>query len=569
MHRYLMEKSKPKQTNMKKSKVLVVEDESIIAIDIQNQLQSLGYEVGDIVSSGVEAVDKAGDLLPDVILMDIMLKGEMDGIQAAQRIREQYNIPVIFVTAYSDQKTLTRAKITEPFGYLLKPFEERSLHTTIEIALYKHKAEQKINTLAYYDTLTGLPNRTSFFEDLEKHTKEATKDGLKSAVLFIDMDRFKNVNDSLGHNIGDMLLKEVGKRLKEIVNDNISVYRLGGDEFTVIVHEIETRSDAAAVAKDLLERLSRTYYINDYVLDITPSIGIAVYPTHSDSPDFLITFADAAMYRAKKKGGNTYKFYTSRLHDQYNERLMVETHLRKALENNEFQVFYQPKIDLSTREIVGMEALLRWENPVLGLVYPEDFIPIAEESGIILEIGKWVLDTVCKQTKYLQDKKYPKTRVSVNISFCEFNKDLVTSIKDILDANEYDPSYLELEITENIAMRKLYLSLKTLKELHDMGVSIALDDFGTGYSSLSYLQLLPISTLKIDKRFIQDITVNPRDKGIVQAIILMGHSLGLTVIAEGVETDEQIELLRQLECDQIQGYFLSYPLPSEIINKFM
>ncbi len=427
----------------------------------------------------------------------------------------------------------------------------------------KKEAEERILYLAHYDTLTNLPNRSLFLDHLKLEMAHAHRNDRMLAVLFLDLDRFKLINDTLGHVFGDQLLQSVAERLRGCIREGDTLSRLGGDEFTCIIPDIGHPQDAVLVAQKILNSMSCSFQIEGHEVHVTPSIGIAMYPSDATDADSLIKKADAAMYHAKEQGRNTFKFYMENININNLERLKLENDLRKALEKGELLVYYQPLIDQNTGHIFSMESLLRWQHPDMGTVYPAKFISIAEETGLIIPIGEWVLRTACTQTKRWHDTGFPALRITVNLSARQFKQqNLVTMIKQVLQETGLDPHYLELELTEGIIMQNNMATLTTLRELKALGIHFSIDDFGTEYSSLSYLKRFPIDTLKIDRSFVHDITTNPDDAAIVTAIIAIAESLNLRVVAEGVENKEQAAFLCKLRCNNIQGYVYSHPLPA-------
>ena len=425
-------------------------------------------------------------------------------------------------------------------------------------------SEDHVRHLAHHDALTNLPNRMLLMERLSHALVHAHRHGQRVAVIFLDLDRFKNINDTLGHTVGDQLLKNVAERLYECVREDDTVARLGGDEFVIILEELSSIQDAAGVAQKLIHALEQPVMLERQEVFATTSIGISVYPDDGDSADTLIKHADTAMYRAKERGRNNCQFYTADMNERALERLTMENSLRHALELNEFMLYYQPQVDLRTRSITGMEALLRWQHPDFGLVAPARFIPLAEETGLIVPIGEWVLRTACFQNKAWQDAGMPRLHVAVNLSARQFKQpNLVDMVSQALADSGLEPRYLELEITESIAMEHADETIARLNELKAMGVTISMDDFGTGHSSLSYLKRFPIDTLKIDRSFVQDVLLDSQDAAIAAAITTMARSLKMKVVTEGVETQEQIGFLREHDRDEVQGYYFSHPLPAD------
>ncbi len=426
------------------------------------------------------------------------------------------------------------------------------------------RAEQHIRYQAFHDSLTDLPNRNLLNECLKEVLKQAKNTGSPVAVMFLDLDRFKTINDTLGHAIGDKLLQGVAARLKATLGDQNIIARWGGDEFTIILPQISSGVAATQIAEEIIQTLKPAFSIEDHPLHISTSIGIALYPHDGEDGETLIKHADSALYRAKEKGRNTYEVYTPSFDVLASELLDLENRLHRALERGEFILNYQPKVNIKTGEIKGMEALVRWNHPELGLVSPAKFIPIAEETGLIRPIGEWVLKTACRQNQAWIESGLSLIPVAVNLSVRQFQQpDLVQKIAQFLEETGLEARYLTLEITETAAMLDVDFTRKLLRELEQMGVNIALDDFGTGYSSLSYLKQFPLNTLKIDRSFVKDLTEEPADIAIARAVIALGHGLHLNVVAEGVETLEQVDCLRMLDCEEIQGYFFSRPLSSE------
>ena len=428
----------------------------------------------------------------------------------------------------------------------------------------RKRAEQTIRNQAQIDSLTGLPNRTVFFDRLVMAQLQADREDHLIALHFLDLDNFKDVNDSRGHGTGDALLNEVGKRLKDVVRKSDTIARLGGDEFAVIQSNINNVADAEILAGKILRALSAPFDIANSQLFIGASIGITIYPFDDHTPEELLRNADIAMYEAKNKGRNGFAFYDINMSDAIRYRNELEQHLHGALKKEEFFLVYQPKVLNSTGEVVGMEALLRWQHPERGVILPADFIPTAETTGLIVEIGDWVLRTAAAQSMIWQKQGMRALSMAVNLSAVQFrDAHLIESIKSILDETGLNPALLEIEITESTAMDDATSAARTLDSLHALGVKISLDDFGTGYSSLAYLKRFPLDTIKIDMSFIHDILTNSNDAAIVHAVISMGRALDMTIIAEGVETREQHAYLCDTGCDEVQGYYFSKPVRAE------
>jgi len=431
-------------------------------------------------------------------------------------------------------------------------------------------ATVEMEHLAYHDALTGLPNRPLFMDRLILALAQASRTNQKLAVFFLDLDRFKDINDSLGHSTGDGLLKAVAERIRRCIREGDTVARFGGDEFTLLIPRIDHVEDAAKIAQKILETLKIPFSIADHELFVTTSIGISIHPGDGSDPETLVRNADTAMYRAKDQGRDNYQLYAPAMNARALERLALENMLRKALSHRELVLYYQPVCDMKTKNIVGVEALIRWRHPEMGLVSPAHFIPVAETSGLIIPIGDWVLRTACRQTKLWQKRIDPELTVAVNLSARQFQQpNLTEEIAEVLEETGLGARYLELEITESNAMQNAENTIYTLRELKALGVRIAMDDFGTGYSSLSYLKQFPIDTLKLDQSFVRGITTAASDAAIATAVIAMAHSLDLKVIGEGVETEEQFAFLHKQRCDYIQGYLFSPPQAAETLEAYL
>jgi diguanylate cyclase (GGDEF)-like protein/PAS domain S-box-containing protein len=812
---------------MSAKKIMIVEDEGIIAMDIRSQLEGFGYDVVATAFSGGQAITLATQHRPELVMMDIVLKGSMDGISAAKTISRSLHIPVIFLTAYSDPATLQRAKVTGAYGYLIKPFRPDELHASIEVALYKHRlerklkeseqwfaktlhcisdaviatdaegrirfmnpvaetatgwrleqakgavvselmtlltesnrsivenpvpralrslavagldcatllvtrsgvefpiedgaapiidengkllgavlvfrditarrqienllreseerfhsafdlaaigmalvavdgpfllvnsslckifgyseeellisnlqmlthdddndkmldrhlrqlltdelpsfqieeecyhkivgkvvwtllsaslvrsaageplyfiiqiqdisgrkaAEQQLVYIANHDPLTGLLNRAQFHDRFTQTLSSVRRHETKLALMFLDLDRFKLVNDTLGHRIGDLLLQAVSERLKNSVRSNDILARLGGDEFIVLLSDIYHIDDVARIAQKTIDILSQPFTLEGNDIVVTASIGISVYPDDGGSSQILLMNADTAMYLAKERGKNNYQFYTLEMTTRSVERMTIERGLRHALTHHELKLHYQPQVDTTSGRAICVEALVRWQHPEWGLVYPDRFIAVAEETGLIVPIGNWVLRTACLQAKAWQVNDGPFTCVAVNLSPRQFlENDLFQTIKQILAETGLKPSSLELEITESAVMQDPERTLHVLQQLHDLGVQLSIDDFGTGYSSLTYLRQFPVHSVKIDRSFVMDIPGDEGSMALVRAIIALAHQLKLKVTAEGVETEEQSGFLKTHQCDALQGYLFSRPVGAEVLE---
>lgn len=809
--------------------ILIVEDEAIVAMDIAGCLKSMGYGISGIAPSGAAALENATARRPDLALVDIKLRGEMDGTEVARQIRDLLDVPVVYLTAYADAETIDRAKVAEPFGYLVKPFDPRSLAATVELALYKHRmeselrklegwlaatlrsvgdaviatdsdgvvtfmnpvaealtgwksgeavnkrldevmelvdedgrapdeglvsralrhgaiieleegtalvcrdgnripisdsaapirdekgvvggvvivfrdmresvrreaetkktlsllgatlestadglvvvdrdgrvvsfnrkwvemwnipegligsrdegrlvsfaaelleapegffakareiqarpdaerhdvlelkdgriferlsrpqridgatvgtvwsfrdvterrqAERQVEHLAFHDALTGLPNRRLFSDRMAVALARAQRHKRSLTVLFLDLDHFKRVNDTLGHTAGDELLKAVAERLKGCIRNDDTLARLGGDEFTVLLSEVGGAPEAVQIAEKLLRVIAAPLTLQGQELYLSASIGLAFFPEDGGDIETLLKNADSAMYRAKELGRNTYHLCTPDLNTLARERLSLENSLHRGLERQEFVLYYQPQLDLATGRIVGLEALLRWNHPERGLLQPVDFISAAEESRLILPIGEWVLRAACRQARSWQESGMSSIRVAVNLSARQFlqQENLPAMVSNVLRETGLEPRWLALEITESTAMQDMETSVRLLRDLREMGIEIALDDFGTGFSSLTYLRRFPVNAIKLDYAFIRGVAEDPADAAIASAVIAMAHSLRLRVIAEGVETEPQLAFLREHECDEVQGYLVCRPIPANGVDAFL
>ncbi|MFF0829987.1 EAL domain-containing protein [Brevibacillus sp. NPDC003359] len=424
----------------------------------------------------------------------------------------------------------------------------------------RKETERVIHYLAYHDTLTGLPNRSLFQSKLEDSLVHASHHAQPLAILFLDLDRFKYINDTLGHSTGDSLLSQIANRLRDSVGPHDTICRLGGDEFTIILPGM-AHDEAMHFAEKLMQKLISPIFLGNQSFVVTTSIGISLFPQDGTDAETLIKNADTAMYQAKEHGRNNFQFFCPEMNIALAKKMMLEAGLRTALDNNEFQLHYQPQYD--HEKIVGLEALIRWQHPEYGIVSPLDFIPLAEETGLIIPIGQWVLEKACQQCMEWQQQGLPPVRLAVNLSMRQLqDKHLVTMVQQTLQKTGLAPAYLELEITESIAMHRLDTVIPRLQILQDMGIHISIDDFGTGYSSLSCLQSLPINSLKIDQSFMRNMSTHTLNTSIVSAIAAMAHSLSLSLVAEGVETEAQLEFLRTLGCSTFQGYFFSKPIPA-------
>ena len=421
-----------------------------------------------------------------------------------------------------------------------------------------------------HDVLTSLPNRTLFLDRLRQALLSARRFQRGVTVLFVDLDRFKDINDHFGHDVGDLMIQEMGQRLSRIIRDSDTAARLGGDEFAIIQTDVQNIEDTIALAQRIIDELCQPFDCRGIRLHSTASVGITLFPEDGENPEQLVKNADMAMYAAKAEGRNNYRFFLPSMHERVKERKTIEEDLRNALEYDQLELYYQPKIDCRTERVVGAEALVRWHHPDRGLILPGEFISVAEECGLINRLGAWVMNKACQQTQIWRETTLPGLRIAVNLSPAQFqDAELVRSVTKIMDQTRLPDGTLELEITESILMNNPEKAVSTLNELKALGVRIAIDDFGTGYSSLNYLKRFPVSSIKIDRSFVNDIHVDMDDKAIVDAVIGLGHSLNLEVVAEGVEEVEQHEYLRDKGCDFIQGFLFAKPLPAATFESWV
>jgi len=470
---------------------------------------------------------------------------------------------------------ITRDGGETPIEDSVSPIHDRQGKATGAVIVFRDVSEaramtQQMTYSAQHDFLTGLPNRMLLNDRVNQAIVLAPRHQKKVAVLFLDLDGFKHINDSLGHPTGDKLLQSIAGRLADCVRGSDTVSRQGGDEFVVLLSEIEQAEDAAITARRMLQAVTEAHSIDQHDLHVTTSIGVSVFPDDGLDAETLIKNADTAMYQAKENGRQSYQFFKAAMNVRAVERQSIEENLRRALERQEFALHYQPKINLRSGEIIGAEALIRWQHPTRGLIPPGQFIPIAEDCGLILPIGNWVLREACKQARTWVDAGLPLTTMAVNISAMEFRGDhFLEGIFAILEETGLEPRSLELELTESVLMKHAESTQTVLKTLRARGVQVAVDDFGTGYSSLSYLRKFQIDALKIDQSFVHQVTTTPDDTAIVSAIISMGRSLNLRVVAEGVETQEELAFLQAHHCDEAQGYYFSRPVPPDQFAKLL
>ncbi len=525
--------------------MVILTDPNGLILTVNPETQRLlGYSQKDLIGESLDRLFLTNTASNNTSVSELLDMCPVRNMETFIISKNGRKIPIILSISecrYNDDK----------IGYVL---------VSKDVTEYK-LAEEKIQYLATHDSLTGLPNRLMLTQLLDHAIQTAKQHNQKLAVFLIDLDRFKMINDTKGHNAGDLLLQEIGIRYRQILSEADVVSRQGGDEFVILIEDVRELKDLEIAANNILASTYEPVVLMGNECRVTASIGISIYPEDGEDGSMLIKHADIAMYHAKEEGKNNFQFYSKDIHSRSTGRLAIETNLRYALERGELSLHYQAKVDFKTSMITGVEALLRWQNPLLGPVTPTQFIPVAEETGLIIPIGKWVLNTACAQNVAWQEQGLPKVCMSVNLSLRQFtDNDLINDIESALKNSGMEPGLLELEITESIVMSDPLKMMDVLLRIKRIGVQLAIDDFGTGYSSLAQLKHFPIDTLKIDRSFIRNIPDNDKDKAITHAIIAMGETLGLTVVAEGVETIEQMNYLKEQSCDEMQGYYFSRPV---------
>ncbi|MBL1209225.1 MAG: EAL domain-containing protein [Geminocystis sp. GBBB08] len=566
-------------------KIFIVEDEIIAAESLTVDLENLGYEVVGKANSGEKALQQINKTNPDLVLMDINIQGEINGITLTEELTKTHSIPVVYLTAYADQETLSRALKTSPFGYIVKPYKREDLASSIIIALQKYKEiehiksqiieqREKLNFISKFDEVTQLPNQLSLVENFNAilevfyqqltYQKEFNQNDLPQLIpiFYLNFNRFKLIRDELGQDVGNMLLKALVKRLKVNLSQETIITRLQGDDFALIIPPIESKQIAIDLAKMLLEKITPPFIYKNQEIYIDFLIGITFYPLQGQNIDELLYKAKETIRHLEKIGENQYEVYSPALHKYTAKQISLEAQLHHALERNELELYYQPKVNIKTSKIIGSEALLRWNHPEEKFISPSIFIPLAEEIGLIETIGEWVLNKACQQFLFLQKKYKNDLQIAVKLSARQFNQDLLEhKILKIIAYHCFNPSLLELELTESLLINNPKVASKKLNKLKSAGVKISIDDFGTGYSSMSYIKDFNFDTLKIDRCFIKDINNNNTNATITKSLIDMAHQLNLEVVAEGVEIEPELAFLHKNNCDFYQGYLFSRPLP--------
>ncbi len=575
----------------KQSTVIIIDDDPLIRLVVSKTLQAAGLNTVE-AASGEEGLRIFKENKIDAILLDVMMPVGMDGYATCTELRslpEGRHIPILMMTGLEDLESINRAYEVGATDFITKPINIPLLSHRVRYMLKGSyttqqllQSEQRLHHMAYFDDLTELPNRHFFQENLQQMIGLAQRKKLKLGVLFLDLDGFKRINDTLGHHLGDLVLQATSERLRKSIRvsdavmqaagsqDSISLARLGGDEFTALLSLIERNEDAAIVAERIRINLAQPMTFGEHELATTTSIGIAIYPDDGKTAEDLLKNADLAMYYAKRNGGNMYCYFSSYMMEMAMRKLTMENHLRKAIERQEFELHYQPQLDVDKACFNGLEVLLRWTNKELGSISPAEFIPLAEETGLIIHIGEWVLRQACTQAQAWCSRGIPLARIAVNVSAIQLlHRGFPALVGTVLAETKLDPQILELELTESALINDVDLVIDILEQLKKVGVQLAIDDFGTGYSSLSRLMNFPIDRLKIDQAFVRNFEQNADNGAIAAAIIAMAGSMKMKVTAEGVETNAQLDFLKDKCCNEVQGYYLSKPLPGDQAEAFL
>ena len=544
--------------------ILIADDDPSILLLLRHILTEDNYDVTE-ARSGMEAIELCREFKYDLAILDLVMP-DVDGISACKEITFQTSNPppILIITSLDDDASVTQAFSAGAVDYITKPINWSVFKQRVKRIVEGEQNRQKVRRLEYHDALTGLPNRSLLLDRLESAILRGQRNNHMVALLMVDIDNLKLINETLGHHNGDKLIQSVASRLNKSIRDTDTLSRSGGDEFNLVIENIHNLEDIGVLASKFSRVIEHILTIQDQEIHIKASIGVSVFPQDGGDIGSLLSHADAALYRAKERGGNAYEFYSPDLGKKANRRLSLENNLRKAIEKDHLVVYYQPKVDLLTGIASGMEALVRWDHPEHGIIPPDEFIPIAEETGLIIPLGQQVIEKSCAQFKNWQDEGIPVTNISINVSARQFKEqDLVTTLKRVLEQHQLDASNIELELTESTLLKNESNAEEILGQLSDMGIVISIDDFGTGYASLSYLKRLPIDILKIDKSFTDGILHDSDDIAIVNAIYGLARGLGLKLVAEGIETQEQLARIKEMGVDFGQGYFWSPPKPAE------
>jgi diguanylate cyclase (GGDEF)-like protein len=549
--------------------VVLADDDPSIRLMVRHVLESEDFDIVE-ASDGIEAIKAVEKHHPALVLLDAVMPG-IDGFTTCQQIKDKghTDIPVMMITGLDDDASVERAYEVGAIDFITKPIKWAVLKHRVKSVVAKVIAERKVQLLAYRDTLTSLPNRLLFADRLEQSVIRSERSRASMALMLIDIDDFKLVNDSFGHDAGDKLIKAVGDLISKSLRRADTIARLGGDEFAVIIEDIEGSGDAIAIADNLTSILEHNVRLDDQETYTSASIGIAIYPEDGKNARALLKNADTAMFRAKENGRHCFQFYKPEMSVSAMERLDLENSLKAAFENDEFQIYYQPIIDLHKNEVVSVEALLRWQHPEKGMILPSDFISIVEDSGLIVAVGEWVISSVCKQLRVWQDAGLSDQQVSINLAARQFKEqDLVALFKQGMAENNIKGSSLAVEITERTLIDNIGEVEVVLNKLRAMNLKVMLDDFGTGYASLAYLKEFPVDVVKIDRAFISGIPDNQQDSAVVDAIAGLTRGLKLDLLAEGVETDQQLDKLKSIGCGFAQGFYWSKAIPANEYEQF-
>ncbi|MCV6609233.1 MAG: EAL domain-containing protein [Amphritea sp.] len=567
---------------MNSARILIVVDDQTAAVPLQSELIQAGHQVVSVVDNASECIGCVRDSVVDMVIVDIVRADVSGCFDVITGLRQFSDVAVVYLTGHDSDEFIRQAEVTRPITYLRRPYSPRELDFLIRMTLEttrrheslqrsKEEAEADLWYQATFDNITGLPTRSLLHDRLNQIVGKSQRQNRQYVLMVIGLDNFKRVNESYGAAVGDEVLFEVGQRISDVVRIGDTVARLHADVFAVLMELEESNQYVInSIAEKILKELALPMDVAGDEIMLTASCGISMYPQDSTQSEVLLNNAESAMFQAKSEDvQNVYRYYSQQMTMLAYDSMKMESELRRALARLEFELYYQPQIDIVDNRMIGAEALIRWRHPERGLLLPGEFIELAEESGLIIPIGAWVLRQACHQLKIWQDQNLPLQRLSINISNVQFgDKELIHNIRSIIEDTGCNPNLLEFEITESCLMASLTDSARRLQILRDLGAGVVVDDFGTGYSSLSYLKQLPISKLKIDRSFVQDVPEDENDAAIVRAIIAMSEGLGLEVIAEGIETEQQLEFFRAERCRQVQGFLFARPMNTESFEGF-